>query len=337
MVGLKAKEGRGRALRRRDFIKVIGGAAAWPLGASAQAQVPVVGFLNSGSPSTSAQSAAAFRQGLAENGFVEGRNVALEYQWAEGRYDRLPAMAADLVRRQVAVLLAGGPPAARAAKAATSTIPIVFTSGDDPVKAGFVTSINRPEGNVTGVHIFLTGLESKRLGLLREVVLQAEVIAALVNPTFPEIESQLRDLRSAAQTLRQQIEIVNAGSDSAFDTAFDTIRQSRARAVLVGTDPFFNSSRNRIVMLTARHAIPAIYEQREFADAGGLMSYGTNLADGYRQAGLYAGRILKGEKVGDLPVVQSTKFELVINLKTAKTLGLTIPPGVLAIADEVIE
>ena len=224
-----------------------------------------------------------------------------------------------------------------AAKAATSNIPIVFTSGDDPVKSGFVDSLNRPGGNVTGVHMFLTGLEPKRLGLLREVVPRAEVIAALVNPNFPDAANQLRDLRTAANAVQQQIEIINAGSDGEFDAAFMAIARSRAGALLVGTDPFFNSVRNRIVALAARHAIPAVYEQRTFAESGGLMSYGTNLAEGYRQAGLYVGRILKGDKVGDLPVVQSTKFEFVINLKTAKGLGLEFPPGVLAIADEVIE
>jgi ABC-type uncharacterized transport system substrate-binding protein len=326
-------------MRRREFITLLGGAAAtWPLAARAQQPAtPVIGFLNSGSPDTSAKSLAAFHHGLAESGFVEGRNASMQYRWGEGRYDRLPAMAADLVRNQVAVLLAGGPPAVHAARSATTTVPIVFTSGDDPVKAGFVDSLNRPGSNVTGVHMFLTGLEPKRLGLLREVVPQAEVIAALVNPNFPDADSQLRDLRTAADVLQQQIEIFNAGSDGEFDAAFAAIAGSRAGALLVGTDPFFNSGRNRIIALAARYAIPAIYEQRTFAESGGLMSYGTNLAEGYRQAGLYVARILKGDKVSDLPVVQSTKFEFVINLKTAKTLGLEFPPGVLAIADEVIE
>jgi putative ABC transport system substrate-binding protein len=327
-------------MKRRDFITLLGGATAvgWSIVARAQQPAtPVIGFLNSGSPDTSAKSLAAFHHGLAESGFVEGRNASMQYRWGEGRYDRLPAMAADLVRNQVAVLLAGGPPAVRAARSATTTIPIVFTSGDDPVKAGFVDSLNRPGGNVTGIHMFLTGLEPKRLGLLREVVPQAAVIAALVNPNFPDADSQLRDLRTAADVLQQQIEIFNAGSDGEFDAAFAAIAGSRAGALLVGTDPFFNSGRNRIIALAARHAIPAIYEQRTFAESGGLMSYGTNLAEGYRQAGLYVARILKGDKVSDLPVAQSTKFEFVINLKTAKTLGLEFPPGVLAIADEVIE
>ena len=294
-------------------------------------------FSISGSPDTSAQQTAAFRQGLADGGFVEGRNVAIEFRWARGDYNRLPEMADALIRRPVAVLLAGGPPAARAAKTATSTIPIVFTSGDDPVRSGLVDSISRPSGNVTGVHIFLTGLEAKRLGLMREIVPKADVIGALVNPHFPDAGTQLRDMSIAAQSLGQRIEIASAGSDSEFDAAFQKIARTNARAMLVGTDPFFNSRRDRIVELAAQHAIPAIYEQRAFADAGGLMSYGTSLTDGYRQAGIYVGRILKGSKPGDLPVVQSTKFEFVINLKTAKALGLEIPPSMLAIADEVIE
>jgi putative tryptophan/tyrosine transport system substrate-binding protein len=325
-------------MKRREFITLLGGtAAAWPRAARAQQAVPVIGFINSGSPSTSAQSEAAFRRGLADGGFTEGRNVTVEYRWAEGQYHRLPAMAADLVRRQITVILAGGPPAVRAARAATSTIPIVFTSGDDPVKAGFVASLNRPGGNITGVHIFLTELEPKRLGLLREVVPRAELIATLVNPNFPDIENQLQDLRVAAQSLTQRIEVIHAGNESEFDAAFAAMARSRADALLVGTDPFFNSQRDRIVALAARYAIPAVYEQRTFVASGGLMSYGTDLADGYRQAGLYAGRILKGERPGDLPVTQSIKFELVINLKTAKTLGLEVPSSILARADEVIE
>jgi putative ABC transport system substrate-binding protein len=324
-------------IRRREVITILGGAAAaWPLATQAQG-IPIVGYLNSGSPRTSAASTEAFLRSLAEGGFVDGRNVALEYRWAEGQYDRLPAMASELANHPVSMIFAGGPPAAHAAKAATTIVPIVFTSGDDPVKGGLVESLSRPGGNVTGVHIFLTGLESKRLGLLRETVPQAELIAALVNPNFPDTETQLRDLQAAAQTLKQQIEIVRAGHESEFAGAFATIVRSRARALIVGTDPFFNSRRDRIVALAAQHAIPAIYEQQAFVREGGLMSYGTSLADGYRQAGIYAARVLKGGKVGDLPVVQSTKFEFVINLKTAKALALDIPPGVLAIADEVIE
>ena len=323
-------------LKRREFITLLGGAAGWPLAAQAQG-IPVVGYLNSGSPRTSAGSTEAFLRSLAEGGFVEGRNVALEYRWAEGQYDRLPAMASELANIPVSMIFAGGPPAAHAAKAATTRVPVVFTSGDDPVKGGLVDSLSRPGRNVTGVHIFLTGLESKRLGLLRETVPQADLIAALVNPNFPDAETQLRDLRAAAQTLKQQIEIVRAGHEGEFAGAFAAIVRSRARALIVGTDPFFNSRRDRIVALAAQHAIPTVYEQQAFVRDGGLMSYGTNLTDGYRQAGTYAARILKGDKVGDLPVVQSTKFEFVINLKTAKALGLEIPPGVLAIADEVIE
>jgi putative ABC transport system substrate-binding protein len=326
-------------MQRREFITLLGGTAAWPLVARAQQPaLPVIGFLHAGAPAPQANSVAAFRKGLGEAGYVEGRNVAIEYRWAEGQYDRLAGLAADLARRQVAVIFGGGPPAAAAAKAATTTIPIVFTSGDDPVKSGLVESLNRPGGNVTGVYLFLTGLEARKLGLLRELVPQVKMIAALINPNNSSApETQSRDLQAAARTIGLQIQIFNASSERDIAAAFASIAQLRAGALLVGADVFFSNQREQIVALTARHAIPAIYELREFAAAGGLMSYGTSLADGYRQAGIYTGRALRGDKPADMPVVQPTKFEFVINLKTAKTLGLEFPPGMLAIADEVIE
>ena len=325
-------------LKRRQFITVLGGAAAWPLAARAQQPaMPVIGSLYGVSAVEWASPMAGFRRGLSEWGFDEGRNVAIEYRWAEGQFDRLPAMAADLVRRNATVIAALGPPAALAAKAATSTIPIVFVTGSDPVQAGLVASLNRPGGNVTGVYLLLIGLEGKRLGLLRDLVPHVKLTGLLINPRSPDSEAQSRALQAAARGVGQQILVVEAGSDGEFDAAFAALAQRQAGALVVAADIFFTARRERIVALVARLAIPAIYELREFAVAGGLMSYGTSLLDGYYQNGVYVGRILKGAKASDLPVLQSTKFEFVINLKTAKALGLEVPPGLSATADEVIE
>jgi putative ABC transport system substrate-binding protein len=327
-------------MRRREFITLLGGAAAaWPLVARAQqAAVPVIGFLNSASPQAWENYLAGFRAGLKEAGYVDGQNVTVEFRWAEGHYDRLPGMAADLVRRKVAVLVStGGEPSVLAAKAATTTIPIVFTSGIDPVRAGYVSSLSHPGGNITGVNVFSASVESKRLGLLRALVPGVKLIAVILNPKRQQHADQRREVEEAAHAIGQQINLLLASNESEIEAVFATAAQLRAGAMLVGGDPFLNSQRNKIVALAARHAIPAIYEQREAALAGGLMSYGTNLSEGYRQAGVYTGRILKGEKPGDLPVVQSTKFEFVINPKAAKALGIEVPPNLSAEADEIIE
>jgi ABC-type uncharacterized transport system substrate-binding protein len=327
-------------MRRREFIRLLcGAAAAWPLTVRGQQQtMPVVGFLNAASPGPLRQQIAAFREGLKDSNYVEGQNVAVEYRWADGQYDRLPALVADLVRQQVSVIVSGGgAPAVLAAKAATTTIPIVFSAGADPVGLGLVASLNRPGGNITGVYQFTSGLEAKRLGLLHEMVPKATSIAVLVNPNFADAESQLRDVQEAAARLGVQLVVVRANAESDFEAAFSTLVRQQAGALLVCGSPFFNQRREQLVVLAARHAVPAIFEWRDFAAAGGLMSYGTSLADAYRQVGVYAGQILRGAKPVDLPVVQSTKFELVINLSTAKALGLTVPPQLLARADEVIE
>jgi putative ABC transport system substrate-binding protein len=326
-------------LKRREFITLLGGAVvAWPLAARAQqAAMPVMGYLNSRSRDTDAPFLAAFHHGLNETGYVEGQNVVIEYRWAEGQYDRLPMLVTDLVRRQVTVMAATSTPAALAAKAATSAIPIVFTTAADPVAVGLVDSLSRPSGNATGVNIYLSDLGAKRLELLRELVPNATVIGMLVNPNFPDAESQSKDVKEAARTLGQQVHVVNANSEGDFNRAFATFIELKADALLVTTDALFLSRREQLAALAARHKIPAIYFGRDFVLAGGLMSYAADIADGYRQAGIYAGRILKGAKPGDLPVVQPTKFDLVINLKTAKALGLDVPWFLQQRADEVIE
>jgi putative ABC transport system substrate-binding protein len=331
--------GHGDRVRRRAFITLLGGAAAsWPLAARAQQPaMPVVGFLNGASPEGFAPYVAAFREGLKEAGYVESQNATIEYRWAEGRYDRLPALAADLVGRKVTVIAATSSPAARAAKAATSTVPIVFTTGDDPVELGLVASLSRPGGNVTGVSNLIVQLGSKQLGLLRELAPGTTTVAVLTNPNFPGTERQLRDVEVAALVLGLKLIVLRASSEQEMETAFATMAGQARVALLVAVDPSFLDRRDHIVSLAARHAIPAIYPLRQFAVAGGLMSYGTDFADSYRQAGIYTGRILRGEKPADLPVQRSTKFEFVINFRTAKALGLAVPNSMQLLADEVIE
>jgi putative ABC transport system substrate-binding protein len=325
-------------IRRREFIGGLGSAACTVVARAQQAVMLVIGDLSSTSPGQFERLTAAFRRGLIEAGHIEGHNVAIEYRWAEGQYDRLPALAADLVRRQVAVILAEGNTPALAAKAATSTIPIVFIGGNDPVRAGLVARINQPGGNLTGVELFVGLLGAKRLGLLHELIPNAAVIALLVNPDNANTASLRNDVEEAGRTIGRQIVVVNARSGRDLNAAFATLVGQRAGGLLVGGDPFFDSVlRDQLVTLAARHSLPTIYSQREYVADGGLMSYGTSLADAYGLAGIYTGRILKGEKPADLPVQQATRFELVINLKTANALGLTIPVTLLAIADEVIQ
>jgi ABC-type uncharacterized transport system substrate-binding protein len=324
---------------RRDVIALIGGAAmAWPCATRAQQPaMPVIGFLGAGAPGPFAEMTAAFSRSLSEAGYTAGQNVAIEYRWAEGQYDRLPALAADLVGRRVAVIVAVGSPSAPAAKAATATIPIVFIVGDDPVRAGLVASLNQPGGNVTGVSLIIGEVVAKRFALLTELVPNAATIAVLVNPSNPIAETDATEAQSAARSRGRQIVLLNASNAAEIDAAFATVAQRGAGALLFGSDILFTSRRDQLVALARRHGIAAMHQWREFVVDGGLASYGANHAEPYRQAASYAARILKGEKPGDLPVVQPTKFELVINLKTAKALGLTISPTLLARADEVIE
>jgi putative ABC transport system substrate-binding protein len=327
-------------MRRREFITLLGGAAvAWPLAVRAQQQpMPVIGFLHSASPGPHADLVRAFRQGLNETGYVEGKNVAIEYRWAEGQNDRLPALAADLVRRQVTVIAAPARTAALAAKAVTETIPIVFELGDNPVELGLVKSLNRPSGNLTGVTSLNTEIGPKRLELLHELVPTASIIALLVNPTNPGLAEALsRDLQAAARTFGLQLHVLRASTDRDIDTVFATLVQRRAGGLVIGNDAFFVNQIGQLAALTVRHAVPTIFQTHEFAAAGGLISYGTSLRDLFRQVGVYTGRIIKGERPADMPVQQATKVELIINLKTAKVLGLTVPLSLLGRADEVIE
>ena len=325
-------------MKRREFITLLGGTAAWPLAARAQQPaMPVVGFVNASSSTESARFAGPFRQGLADTGYIEGQNVTIEYRWADSHYERLPDMIADLVRRRVAVLAATSTPAALAAKAATTDIPIVFETAGDPITLGLVSSLSRPTGNVTGVTQLSSELVSKRVGLLHDLIPSAKIIASLINQSDPRAESQSREMHEATRAVGVQLQVLNASNEAEIDGAFTKLLQLRADALLVGTGELFNKRREQLVALAARHAVPAFYQYREFPIAGGLISYGASITDSYRQTGVYTGRILKGEKPADLPVLQPIKFELVINLKTAKALGLTIPAGLLAIADEVIE
>lgn len=325
-------------MRRRKFLSVLGGVAAWPLAARAQqATLPVVGFAVSGTRAVLRQALAGFEDGLKEEGYTAGQNVSIEYRYAEGQFERFPGFISDFVQRNASVIVTASNTGALAAKKATSTIPLVFSIGDDPVKIGLVPNFNRPGGNLTGVYQFAAGLEGKRLGLLHELVPKASSLGVLINPKFEPSASQLRDVQDAAAKLGVNLVIVHANAEGEFEAAFASVAQQKAGAIQVCASPFFNTRRQQLVVLAARHALPAIYEWRDFAEAGGLMSYGTRLADAYRQAGIYAGRILKGAKPADLPVVQVTKFEFVINLGAAKALGIEVPGSLSARADDIIE
>jgi putative tryptophan/tyrosine transport system substrate-binding protein len=325
-------------MRRREFIAGLGSVAAWPCAARAQQRpVPVIGFLNGSSSKVGSEFLAAFRQGLREERFIEGENVTIQPWWADGQYDRLPALAMELINRGVAVIAAGSPAAAQAAKAATSTTPIVFTSGGDALRLGLVTSMSRPGGNVTGISFLVDELSGKQLGLLHDLVPKADTIAALLNRGYDNASGQLKGLQDAARAFGLKLEVMDISTERDIDAAFPRMVEVRAGALVVFSDPFLFGRREKIVALAAANALPAIYTLREFVAAGGLMSYDTNIPDAYRQAGIYVGRILKGEKPADLPVIQPTKFEFVINLKTARALGLDLPPNLLALADEVIE
>lgn len=326
-------------MRRRQFLHALGGAAAWPLGARAQQQaMPVIGFMSSRSPENSAYLVTAFLCGLAERGFVDGQNIAIEYRWGLGQYDRMPALPADLVNHHVAVLVGvGGDISAVAAKRATSTIPIVFGLGSEPIKAGLVESLNRPGGNATGFTLLTNELEAKRIGMLHDLLPGAAVIGALLNPNFPPAVGQLELLEAASRAINQKIYVLKASNDTELDTAFAAFVQQKVGALLVAADPYFDTRRDRLIAFAEKNRLPTMYQFRDYAVAGGLISYGPNITDMYRQAGVYTGQILKGARPADLPVLQPTKFEFVINLKTAKALGLTIPAGLISYADEVIE
>jgi putative ABC transport system substrate-binding protein len=326
-------------MRRRQFISVLGGVAAgWPLGAHAQARPAVLGLVSTRAADDSAYLIGPFRRGLAESGYTEGQNLTIEYRWAEGKYDRLPALAAELINRRVSVIVAGGnDTAALTVKTASATIPLVFVVGSDPVKLGLVASFNRPGGNATGFTILTNTLEPKRLGLLHELVPQVKTIGVLLNPANPAAQRQLKDLEDAAHTIALELEIFRASTDPEIDSAFEAMAKRRIAALTVAADGYFNSRRQKIVALIARQAAPAMYQFREYPQIGGLMSYGIDLGEAYRQAGIYAGRILKGDKPGDLPVLQPTKFEFIINQKTAKALGIKFSDNLLSLADEVLE
>ena len=324
-------------MKRREFLGVVGGAVAWPLAAGAQQPMPVVGFLNGGSPEGYAPMVEAVRQGLKEAGYVDGQNVAIEFGWAEGRYDRLKVLASDMIRRQVDVIAATSTPAALATKAITSTIPIVFTTGADPVELGLVASLNRPGGNVTGVSFLVNELTSKQFEMLHKLLPKDSLFGFLVNPDVAYAKSQIKDAEDAASSLGLQLLVLSAKTEDEIDAAFNTLVQRKAGGLVTISEPFLNSRRDQLVALAARHSLPTLYPVRDYVAAGGLVSYGTSIVGAYREVGVYTGRILKGEKPADLPVVRPTKLELVINLKTAKTLGIEIHPQLLATADEVIE